>query len=90
MANKRILKKNINYICGALFAEAVAASLYNGAADKDNSRALMSSILRTHSDFLSRMSHPEPGMEQRKYYTRLSADFQKAVAELLDQVCNIN
>ena len=30
MPNRRDLKKTINYICSELFAECVAASLYNG------------------------------------------------------------
>ena len=30
MANKRDLKRTINYITSELFAETVAASLYNG------------------------------------------------------------
>ena len=41
MANKRDLKRGINYICSELFAECVAASVYNKNSDKDNVDSLL-------------------------------------------------
>ena len=35
MANKRDLKKIINYICGNLFSECVAVSLYDNKKDEE-------------------------------------------------------
>lgn len=90
MTNKRNLKKTINYICSDLFAESVAASLYGNNPPKENVNALMTSILSMHSDFIQRISHPEPGMSTKKYYKILSEDFNKKVSELVDQICNLN
>ena len=36
MANKRKLKRTINYVCGDLFAECVAASLYSGKQEAES------------------------------------------------------
>ena len=39
MSNKRDLKRTINYICGDLFTEGIAASLYGENRDNDNTEA---------------------------------------------------
>nr|MBP7473356.1 hypothetical protein [Prevotella sp.] len=73
MTNKKDLKRTINYICSDLFAECIAASLYGSTkpaeADID---ALLSSILIIHSDYIKRISHPEPGMTPKKYFKTLT------------------
>ena len=89
MANKRNLKSSINYICSELFAECVAASLYNGNVKQEDVDGILSSIILTHTDFIGRVSHPEPGMPQKKYYSSLIDDFNKQVSELVDQISNI-
>lgn len=89
MTNKRDLKRTINYICGDLFAECVAASLYGGKTDEKNAEALLTSILRINSDFVKRISHPEPGMPQKEYFKKLVQDFNKQVSEIIDQINNL-
>lgn len=89
MANKRNLKRTINYICSDLFAEAVAASLYGEKPNKDNIDALLSSILIIHNDFLGRVSHPEPGMDKKVYYKAIIEDFNKQASEIIDQIQNL-
>lgn len=90
MSNKRSLKKQINYICSDLFAECVAASLYGNSNVSDEDKdAMLSGIMLTHSDFISRISHPEPGMQQKKYFKNLISDFNKRVDEYVDQITNL-
>ncbi len=90
MSNKRDLKKSINYVCSDLFAECVAATLYSGNTNEENANALLRSILTLHSDFVSRVSHPEPGMKGRKYYKTLVAEFNQQISEIIDQIGNLN
>ncbi|MDD6552942.1 MAG: hypothetical protein PUF37_05070 [Prevotellaceae bacterium] len=88
MSNKRQLKQSINYISSELFAECVAASLYGGTnPDAQNVDALLTSILQIHNNYISRVSHPEPGMPAKKYYKVLISDFNKQVDEIVDQIC---
>lgn len=90
MANKRKLKKQINYVCGELFAECLAASSYSGRSDNgDNLQPLLKTILHTHSDYIMRVSHPEPGMKPKKYYKALIASFTNDVNEIVDGICNM-
>lgn len=86
MANKRDLKRSINYICSELFAECVATSLATPADNKEQVDVILTSILRTHDDFVRRVSHPEPGMPTRKYYNILKEDFNKQVCEVIDNI----
>lgn len=89
MSSKRDLKRNINYACSDLFAECIAASLYCGKPEKENIDALLASILTLHDQYIRRISHPEPGMPQKKYFKHLTSQFETDVSELVDQIANI-
>lgn len=88
MNNKRNLKRTINLVCSDLFAEVVAHSLHHGKPDKETAEALLASIIVIHSDFIKRISHPEPGMKPKEYYDFLVKDFNKHVEEVVDQINN--
>jgi hypothetical protein len=89
MAKKRDLKQKINHICGELFAEVVAASLYGTVTNAENTESLLSTIIVTRNDFIKRISHPEPGMTAKKYYDRLIMDFENRVSDIIDQIENL-
>lgn len=82
MASKRDLKRQINYICSELFAECVAASLYKDVA-QENVDSLLSSILKIHSNYILRISHPEPGMPCKVYYKDLIDHFNNDISEVI-------
>ena len=89
MANKRDLKRTINYITSELFAECVAASLYNGNPAQEDVDGILSSIIMTNNDFIKRISHPEPGIKQSLYFKKLVTEFNKQTSEIIDQICNL-
>lgn len=89
MTNRKDLKRTINYICSDLFAECVAVSLYGGKHDKQNTEALLTTILQINSDFVKRISHPEPGMPPKKYFQILVHDFNEQVSEIIDHINNM-
>ena len=84
MANKKSLKLTINLICEELFAECVAASLYG--QNRDSAEALIFSTLKMQADFISRISHPEPGMPAKVYYKKLREDFATNASEIMDHL----
>jgi hypothetical protein len=86
MANKRTLKHAINLICDELFAEAVAASLYGNAPQKENSEALLCSIIRMKDDYIRRISHIEPGMKADAYFKTLRENFSKEADEIINHI----
>lgn len=89
MANKRFLKRCITLIADELFIDAVAATLYGNEPNKDNTEALLSSIIRMQNNYLSRVSHPEPGLTPKAYYKDLREKFSADVAGIVDQINNL-
>ena len=89
MANKRDLKRTINYITSELFAETVVASLYNGTPQQADVEGILSSIVMVNDDFIKRVSHPEPGIKAGDYYKNLTKDFNKQVSEIIDQIATL-
>lgn len=86
---QRDLKRTINYICGDLFTEGVAASLYGENHDADNTEAILTSILVMHNNYIRRVSHIEPGMAAKVYFKDLKDKFNKEVNEIVDQINNL-
>ena len=88
MANKRLLKHAINGISEELFAECIAASLYGNGGHKENSDALLFTILKMQREYVSRISHPEPGITAKAYFKDLREKFTEQVSEVIDQINN--
>ena len=86
MAKRRELKRAINYICSDLFAECMAASLYNSTPNSDDVKNLLASILAMHSSYVCRVSHVEPGMKASVYFKDLTTRFHKDINALIDQI----
>ncbi len=84
--NKRSLKKAINVVSDQLFANAVAVSLYGNNRNAENDQALIESIINMRNDFVSRISHPEPGMKKQEFYKDLRDKFISQAQELADQI----
>ena len=54
-----------------------------------NAEAVLSSILRLQSNYICRISHPEPGMEAKQYYKDLREKFSIEADEIIDQINNL-
>lgn len=89
MANKRILKKQINLICDEMFTEFIAASLYGNNPHQENVEALLFSMVKLQHSIISRISHPEPGMPAKDYYKDLREQFSAQVSEIADHINNL-
>ncbi|MDE6217010.1 hypothetical protein [Bacteroides sp.] len=83
MASRRNLKKNINYIAGELFTECLVNSLYVPGTDKQKADELMAEILKMQDEFVSRISHTEPG-NVKGFYKKLLSDLNAKVDEIID------
>lgn len=89
MAKRRALKKSIDNICGELFAEVVAATLYSPDAKVEIANDITGAILKLQGDIISRISHTEPG-NVKGFYKKLREDFNERATEIVDQICNLN
>ena len=85
MAKRRILKKNINYICSELFAECVALMHYKVDVKQDDVDNIMSRILNMQDEFISRISHTQQG-STKAFYKKLYKDLNEQVAEVVNSI----
>lgn len=89
MANRRQLKKTVNYISGELFAECLVNSMFVPGTDKAKAEELMTEILKMQDEFVSRISHTEPG-NVKGFYKKFRVDFNAKVNEIIDAIAKLN
>lgn len=85
MASRRRLKKQVNYIAGELFTECFIHNMYIPGTDKEKTDALMAEILIMQDDFISRISHTEPG-NVKEFYRKFRKDFNAKVDEIVGEI----
>ena len=89
MANRRTLKRQINYICSDLFAETMAAALYGSKVEMGSVDDTLASIIVLRNDFIKRISHPEPGMRAKCFYKAIIKDFNLQVSDIIGSIGNL-
>ena len=90
MAKRKTIKRNIHIICTDLWAECVATMLYSTKANENNVEALLHSIINLEHDFVSRVSHVEPGIAPKAYFKDLIDKFNSQSSEIIDQINNLH
>ena len=89
MASRRELKKTVNYISGELFSECLINSMFVPGTDKAKADQLMAEILKMQAEFISRISHTEPG-NVKGFYKKFRSDFNAKVNEIIDAIAKLN
>ena len=89
MASRRELKKTVNYISGELFSECLINSMFVPGTDKAKADELMAEILKMQDEFISRISHTEPG-NVKGFYKKFRSDFNAKVKEIIDAIAKLN
>lgn len=86
---RRLLKKQVNYIAGELFAECVVLTQVVPGIDEKKVDDLMTRIFYMQDDFISRISHTQPG-NVKGFYKAFKADFQAQVDAIIDEIGNLH
>lgn len=81
---KRRLKKTVNYVLGDLFTATLALDL-SGNVDKDNIAAIQSKILDVYNDYISRLSHIEPG-SSKLFFKNYIDGLNKEIVDIADDI----
>ena len=89
MASRKNFKKAIASVMGELFIEAMVCKMYMPGVDGEKADALMSRILDSQADLITRVSHTD-GKDNRalvrKYYKELRADLEKEVEAVMAEI----
>ena len=84
MANKRELKKSINYVVGDLFQECIILKMVK-KSDHANVDEVLTDILNLQNEFLARANHPQPG-NVKGYFRKLYIDFGDSVEAIIKKM----
>ena len=80
---RREIKKDINSLCGDLFAECVALLHYKNKPDiKDVENVI---ILKLQDDMISRLSHVEPG-SKKLFFKKFREDLLTRTEEIVEHI----
>ena len=88
MASRRDLKRDISYVIGDIFTECLIYKELVPGTNKDEAEKLIVDLLRIDNEFITRISHTEPG-NAKKYYSQLVKDFQKSISEVIDKLTKL-
>ncbi|MCD8318414.1 MAG: hypothetical protein LUC45_06090 [Paraprevotella sp.] len=88
MTKRRILKRNINYICSELFAECVALTHYKTNTDPQDVDNVMGRILLMRDEFINCISHTEPG-NSKGFFRKLRSDFSAQVDDVVSSISQL-
>ncbi len=89
MAKRRILKKQVNYVIGELFLECTVVAKLTPNVSREKSDAVLLRILEVQNDYISRISHTEPG-NVKGFYKKFHEGFQVEVDSILEQIGNLH
>lgn len=93
MANKRILKKEINYVIDELITECLVCDAFVSGKECEEIDKLIGDLFAIKSDFLSRVNKTD-GKENpklvRNYYKSIITDFDKKIGDIIAQLDKLN
>ena len=82
---RREIKKDINSLCGDLFAECIALLQYENKPNTKDVENVMLTILEMQNDMISRLSHVEPG-STKLFFKKMREDLIARTEDIVEQI----
>ena len=82
---RREIKKDINSLCGDLFAECIALLQYENKPNTKDVENVMLTILGMQNDMISRLSHVEPG-STKLFFKKMREDLIARTEDIVEQI----
>lgn len=82
---RREIKKDINSLCGDLFAECVALLQYKDTTNKKDVDNVMLTIMQMQNDMISRLSHVEPG-STKLFFKKMREELMARTGDIVEQI----
>lgn len=93
MANKRVLKKEINYVIDELITDCIVCDAFISGKECKSVDKLIGDLFSIKADFLARVNKAD-GKDNPKlvknYYKSIVADFDKKIGEVLAELDKLN
>ncbi len=84
MSSRRKLKKNVQGIFNCLISEFIFLAANTKKSDPESLRKLINQILLANCEYISRISHTEPG-NVKGFYKKLHADVKQEVENFTEE-----
>lgn len=88
MASRRDLKKDISYVIGDVFTECLVYKELVPGTNKKEADKIIVDLLKIDNEFITRISHTEPG-NAKQYYRTLIKDFQTSMSSVIDRLVKL-
>jgi len=88
MASRRDLKRDISYVIGDIFTECLIYKELVPGTNQKEAEKLIVDLLRIDNEFITRISHTEPG-KAKEYYRALVKDFQSEISKVIDKLTKL-
>jgi len=88
MASRRQLKRDISYVIGDIFTECLIYKELVPGTNQKEAEKLIVDLLRIDNEFITRISHTEPG-KAKEYYRALVKDFQAEITKVIDKLTKL-
>jgi len=88
MASRRGLKRDISYVIGDIFTECLIYKELVPGTNQKEAEKLIVDLLRIDNEFITRISHTEPG-NAKEYYRALVKDFQTEIGKVIDKLTKL-
>lgn len=85
MANRRDLKKNVNYIADLAAGLCIVESTQVKDEHRETVSQLFLQVIDLKKDIISRISHTEPG-NVKGFYKKLKSDFNSKIESIFNQL----
>jgi len=93
MANRKELKKDINYLASEIISQAYMKFALMEKVNEDQLKPIMVEAIEMRNEFISRANHPD-GKDNKKivksYYQALRKNLMTKTVELLDKLQAVN
>jgi len=87
MSSRRKLKKELNYVCGELFADCVVLKMCD-TCDAQVLTETMMEVIALKTEYISRISHTQRGCV-KQFYAKLRAEFYEKADALSQKIVSL-
>jgi len=93
MANKREIKKDVDFLVGEVISDCYTFLLINGEKNRDNVIEIIGSIVDKRNDLISRVNNQDKAFDKKQvksHYKAINADLLVAIDESFSKLSKLS
>jgi len=93
MANKREIKKDVDYLIGEVISDCYTYLMIHGEKNRDNVLSIIGSIVEKRNDLISRVNHQDNNFDTKQvktHYKAINADLLTAINDSFSKLSTLS